>query len=48
MIELKCHTCPYKLGLIKCKINPCIMCRLKKLKNNPFPKAIIKHEKLKG
>lgn len=33
---LKCLTCPYKLGIIKCIKNPCIECRQSGQKTHPF------------
>jgi len=32
----KCLTCPYKLGIIKCKISPCPQCIESNRKTNPF------------
>lgn len=33
----KCKSCPYHLGMIKCITDPCIQCKLNKMKKNPFP-----------
>lgn len=32
----KCLTCPYKQGLIKSKIDPCMECKFQNRKNHPF------------
>lgn len=32
----KCQTCPYKLGLVKPKLDPCIDCMMSKRKTHPF------------
>ena len=34
----KCQTCPYKLCLVKPKLDPCIDCMMSKRKTHPFPK----------
>ena len=40
----KCLTCPYKLGTIKCKLDPCIDCKLQNRKEHPFPIPVEIHE----
>ena len=42
---LKCMKCPYKLGLIKCPVNPCPQCISSKSKKPPFPETEIKSNK---
>ena len=32
----KCQTCPYHLGLIKPKRDPCVDCAMSKRKEHPF------------
>lgn len=44
MLKLKCCKCPYRLGKIKCEINPCLQCKSSKCKKPPFPEAEIKEE----
>lgn len=41
----KCLDCPYYLGEIKCKSNPCPECRASGRKKHPFPEATIKRIK---
>lgn len=33
----KCLTCPYRLGLIQCKRDPCPRCKVSGRKTHPFP-----------
>jgi len=44
MCMLKCSVCPYKLGIIKCVVNPCIECRMRNSSEHPFPDIKIIHE----
>gem|GEM_PF-3748927 len=37
---VKCLTCPYYLGHIKCLVNPCKECILNKRKKHPFENMI--------
>lgn len=41
---IKCIKCPYRLGTIKCVLNPCIECLAKKLKTHPFQTPVEIHE----
>lgn len=41
---IKCIKCPYRLGTIKCVINPCIECLEQKRKTHPFPTPVEIHE----
>ncbi len=41
----KCLKCPYKLGLVKCVIDPCPQCKESKCKEPPFPAVEIKEDK---
>ena len=36
LLFLKCKTCPYALGQVKCIISPCRECIRHKLKTHPF------------
>ncbi len=40
----KCQTCPYKQGLIKAKLDPCIQCKASGRKTHPFPMPVEIHE----
>lgn len=43
---LKCMTCPYKLGTIKCVVNPCIQCSQSGRESHPFRQdSVMIHEK---
>lgn len=42
---LKCLKCPYKLGLIKCVLDPCQEYKASKSKKHPFPEAEMKEDK---
>lgn len=33
---LKCMKCPYHLGIIKCPVSPCPVCKASGRKINPF------------
>lgn len=37
----KCLTCPYYLGKIKCKTDPCLKCKANKKKKHPFPEPML-------
>ena len=43
---IKCLKCPYKLGLVKCLIDPCPQCKESKCKKPPFPEVEIKEDKI--
>ena len=42
---MKCLTCPYRLGLIKCVTDPCPQCRTSKSRKHPFPEPEIKYDR---
>ncbi len=33
---IKCTTCPYYLGIVKCIVSPCNKCNIKKTGQVPF------------
>lgn len=33
---IKCTTCPYYLGIVKCIVSPCSKCNIKKTGQVPF------------
>lgn len=41
---LKCRKCPYKLGEVKCKTNPCPECIASGRKKPPFQLSVILKE----